>query len=154
MRNFTGFTIIEILVVVFIFGLIATLSLGPIQSGRMRARDTQRKTDINVIVQGVDLYIAEKKNLPGVIGNSCNSYTSDQPIQWENFKILIGSYLPESARFPIDPINKQTYRYSYSCNAAERTFTLRAKLENPNDLSGVLIDPQNVSLGRKYEITH
>lgn len=44
-----GFTIIELLIVIAIIGILAGLVLNNFQGAQAKARDTQRKTDINAI---------------------------------------------------------------------------------------------------------
>ncbi len=44
-----GFTMIEILVVITIIGILATLILANFGPSRAKARDVQRKTDLNQI---------------------------------------------------------------------------------------------------------
>lgn len=150
-----GFTLVEILTVVAIIGILSGLSLGPIQTARMRGRDTERKADVNAIAQASDLYYSEKKVYPGNDGSTCTQYSSDANGNWNELEAALKSYMPASKTggLPVDPLNKDRYRYTYSCSVSGGTFSISARLENKNDLEGTLIDLSNPESGKKYEIT-
>ena len=60
-----GFTLIEILVVIGIIALLATIVLIAINPARQfaQARDTQRVSNLNTLLNGVGQYIADNKGL-------------------------------------------------------------------------------------------
>jgi len=55
MRN-KGFTLIELLVVISIIGILATLLMANVAGVRERARDAQRKSDVNQIQKALEMY--------------------------------------------------------------------------------------------------
>ena len=55
-----GFTLIELLVVISIIGILATLIMANFMGVRERARDAQRKSDINQIQKALELYKSSK----------------------------------------------------------------------------------------------
>ena len=59
-----GFTLIEMLVVIAILGLLATVGLGSFQSSQMKSRDTQRKNDLNQIQKALELYYNDNGKYP------------------------------------------------------------------------------------------
>ncbi len=66
----SGFTLIEILVVIGIIAILATIVLIAINPARQfrQARDTQRTSNINAILNAIGQYIADKKgDLPADI---------------------------------------------------------------------------------------
>lgn len=59
-----GFTIVELLIVIVIIGILATLVIVTFSGIQQRARDTQRQTDINAIQSQVEAYNAQTGNYP------------------------------------------------------------------------------------------
>ena len=60
-----GFTIIELLIVIAIIGILATLVLTNFQGAQAKGRDTVRKNDINSIYQKLEEYYNENGSYPG-----------------------------------------------------------------------------------------
>ncbi len=59
-----GFTIIELLIVIAIIGILATLVLTNFQGAQAKGRDTVRKNDINSIYQKLEEYYNENGSYP------------------------------------------------------------------------------------------
>ncbi len=59
-----GFTIIELLIVIAIIGILATLVLTNFQGAQAKGRDTVRKNDINSLYQKLEEYHNEKGGYP------------------------------------------------------------------------------------------
>jgi prepilin-type N-terminal cleavage/methylation domain-containing protein len=59
-----GFTIIELLIVIAIIGILATLVLTNFQGAQAKGRDTVRKNDINSIYQKLEEYYNEQGGYP------------------------------------------------------------------------------------------
>jgi len=59
-----GFTIVELLIVIVIIGILATLVIVTFSGIQQRARDTQRQTDINAVQSQVEAYYAQTGNYP------------------------------------------------------------------------------------------
>ncbi len=59
-----GFTLIEILVVVALLGLIASIILVSISNSRMKARDARRIADLREVMKALDLYCNENGQYP------------------------------------------------------------------------------------------
>ena len=57
-----GFTIIELLIVIAIIGILAGLVLNNFQGAQAKARDSQRRTDINAIHAQLENYHNENGN--------------------------------------------------------------------------------------------
>lgn len=54
-----GFTLVELLVVIAIIGILATLVLLQLGGARARARDTQRISHVNQLVNAMELYFED-----------------------------------------------------------------------------------------------
>ena len=59
-----GFTILEALIVIAVFGLLATLAVLSLNSARASLRDAQRLSDVSTIRAGLSQYWLEKANYP------------------------------------------------------------------------------------------
>jgi len=60
----SGFTIVELLIVIVIIGILATLVIVTFSGIQQKARDTKRKTDINALDSHVEAYYANSGNYP------------------------------------------------------------------------------------------
>lgn len=63
----SGFTIIELLIVIAIIAILAGLVLNNFQGAQAKARDTQRVTDINNIHSKLEEYHNENNNYPSTV---------------------------------------------------------------------------------------
>lgn len=147
-----AFTLIEVLAVVAVIGILSALAIGPIRAAKIRGRDSQRKADINLISQGIDLYLSEKKVVPGTNASGVCAgvtYTSKDTNWSDPFQLMILSYLPSRAGqgLPKDPVNNATYSYVYTCDSAS-SYTLTTTLENPKDPEGTGGPPRSYKLVR------
>lgn len=61
-----AFTLIELLIVVFIVGLLATLAVVSYQQARIRARDSKRISDIKQIETALELFFNENNRYPTI----------------------------------------------------------------------------------------
>jgi general secretion pathway protein G len=102
-----GFTLIELLVVISIIGVLAAVSIFGLSGARESARDARRKSDLELIKSGLELYRAD-----------CNVYPSS--ITFDGNWDLIGTGTPTSCAIantyitdvPTDPIPaSRSYRY-------------------------------------------
>jgi len=67
-----GFTIVELLIVIIVIGILAALVLNTFQGVQARARDTERRTDLNSIATQLEAYYADFGHYPdGSIAATC-----------------------------------------------------------------------------------
>ncbi len=115
-----GFTLIELLVVISIIGILATLLMANVAGVRERARDAQRKSDVNQIQKALEMY----KN---------SQATPQYPA---NLDALAPNYLKT---YPHDPkynsaCTENCWDYSYARDVTDTLkYTLIACLENASD---------------------
>jgi prepilin-type N-terminal cleavage/methylation domain-containing protein len=77
MSKSRSFTLIEILVVVFIIGLLASLIIINLASTRANARDAKRISDLTTVASALQLYYADKHEYPlQRSGNDCEKFNS------------------------------------------------------------------------------
>ena len=78
-KNKKGFTIIELLVVISIIGLLATISVVVLNGARRKSRDTKRISDIRQINTALEMYYNDRYSYPAdtqfssVLGTSYGS---------------------------------------------------------------------------------
>jgi type II secretion system protein G len=130
-----GFTLIEILVVMVIIGILATLSIGSFQTSQQKGRDAQRKNDLQQIANSLEAYYNDKRQYPesssdNLIQGCANSTDPDNPIECDWGEPLVDDkgtmYMVE---IPVDP--HASYRYYYESDGT--SFQIYARLENNLD---------------------
>lgn len=119
-RTESAFTLIELLVVISILGILLALSVFGLQGARESSRDGKRKTDLEQIRSGIEIYRAD-----------CDGYPTSLPAAGA---ALVGSgtksTCPSSnvyiSSMPADPV-PLTHSYLYSSNGS--TYEICASLE-------------------------
>lgn len=135
-----GFTLVEILVVISIISVLATVMLGSFRSSQARGRDTQRKSDLKQVSSALELYYSDYNKYPDTLtwGSEFTDYKTSY------FKVL-----------PKDPVSSQNYVYRIVDSPANQKFQLFARLENSEDINCLSGDcnnpliPPGVSCGTK-----
>ncbi len=88
-----GFSLIELLVVVSIIGVLASLVIGSLHDIRIRARDTRRLADMKSIQTSLELYYLLHGEYPRV------DWASSHLDSWGGLESVLGQELP------VDPLN-------------------------------------------------
>lgn len=65
-RKQDGFTIVELLIVIVIIGILAALVIVTFSNTQKKARDADRKTDINATYSQLEVYFADKAQYPTI----------------------------------------------------------------------------------------
>ena len=119
-----GFTLIEIMVVVFIIGLLASIVTVSVNQSRMRGRDSRRMADLDTIRNAVEMFANQNNGTyPGTSGTT---YTSAAGAGWLT-AIVTGGILTTS---PVDPVATRAYRYRRVLNEYEIDTDLEVGNEN------------------------
>lgn len=92
-KSKSGFTLIELVVVIVIIGILATLTFLSYAGIQGRARDDRRLTDVSNIEKAMELYYSDNGSYPvptGPTGSTVNSYwyTSGDS-SWDMFSSLM-----------------------------------------------------------------
>ncbi|KKU04152.1 MAG: Type II secretion pathway protein XcpT [Candidatus Woesebacteria bacterium GW2011_GWC2_47_16] len=131
-----GFTLVELLVVMAIIAILATVIIGGFRSSQMRGRDAQRKSDLKQIANALEIFFADYGKYPpasGVQIAACSYNPANgtgTACAWGSGSMNDGktTYMRTVAA---DPISSQNYVYRVS--STQNMYQLFARLENPED---------------------
>lgn len=156
MQRRRGFTLIEILTVIFIFGVLVSISGYVYSAALARSRDNQRKTDLQTIKNGLEQFYLDNRAYPGF-----DTPTGGDPVflaKWQlekassagctttKTKFLTPSYLssvPQDPQKTLDPTagcnainNAGQYLYfGLPKNSSRAGFLLTARVERENNVT-------------------
>ncbi len=115
----SGFTIVELLIVVVVIAILAALTLVVYNNTNQRARDSERLTELNSLQKAIELYHAENGGCPkcGSTGPNTPAVFSANTVQLCLADELVPNYI---AALPVAPINDGTlYTYRYGAGFAK-----------------------------------
>jgi len=125
-----GFTLIEMLIVITIIALLASLILVGMGGARAKTRDSRRIADLHNVMNALELYYAKNYYYPQSIST------------WADLDAeLIGAGIGVS-RIPKDPLSNTGKTYKYGVESTDyQDYVLGATLETPdaalnNDIDG------------------
>lgn len=156
-RRQSGFTIVELLIVIVIIGILAAITIVAYNGIQQRARDSQRASDLTTLNKALELYYIDNGEYPpspnGSTSMSANwSTTADA--SWQNLATyLVPKYISKLPSDPISTPNKDitsvtsSYGYAYYANpngtycgvGAKQFYIVVYRFEatsQKNDLSG------------------
>lgn len=131
MKKFKGFTLVEMLTVVAIIAILASIVVVNVNSARMRARDGRRISDIEAIAKAMEMYLYREgggTSYPDVSGWAYSTETGTSS-NWYTLKTELAPYIDP---LPEDPTNKDDLKYSVQINSGLDGAILKAKLEVTN----------------------
>lgn len=149
--RFRGVSLIEVLLVITILGILATIGFATYNHFQKAARDSRRKTDLHNIQIGMKMYYDNKGhypffnviNLTGSLRLGCEDGPHTlitPPNPWTCTDTDIGVPVEYMKVFPGDPIpwivGVRTYNYMYAqfvLDLNAQTYRYYACLENLND---------------------
>lgn len=104
-KRISGFTIVELLIVVVIIAILAAVTAVAYNGIQARSRDSQRKQDVATIKKALELYYIDNGRYPnGSCASGCkinSSWSSTSDGSWPNLESqLVPTYL---SRLPQDP---------------------------------------------------
>ena len=129
MRKHKGFTIVELLVVIVVVGILASVSIVAYSGVQARARDAQRLHDLKSIEKALDLYKTQFGSYP-----AHTSTPNGQSWELSSSGDFLSPLKEVISAVPIDPANTHTsgiiannspnkvyfyYRYAAGTNGAD-----------------------------------
>jgi prepilin-type N-terminal cleavage/methylation domain-containing protein len=131
-----GFTLVELLVVISIIGLLATIVMVSLGSARTKARDTRRKVDLEQIVLALEMYYSDYNTyvVPGTgwQGGSAGWFNYEGGTYPKSIAhgIEEAEYMSKAPRDPSISSDNEVPQYmKYPCGNG---FYVYARLENPS----------------------
>ena len=130
-----GFTLIELLVVIAVIGLLAALIVVNFNAARERARDVQRKSDLDQVKKALRMYYNDNNLYPETgSGNKIRACGNPASTTFEWLSQFVCGSMIYMKYLPQDPVNKGIEPiYQYIQNAEGQDFCLWATLENKSD---------------------
>ena len=111
-----GFTLIEVLIVIFIIGLLASVILVGLGAFRQRGRDTRRIADLRSVQNGLELYYSKTGYYP-------------PPSDWSGVQNELVNAGIGIENIPSDPDRAHSYEYA----SDGQSYVLKAVLEDKNN---------------------
>jgi prepilin-type N-terminal cleavage/methylation domain-containing protein len=132
-KKTSGFTIVELLIVIVVIGILAALVITTYNGIQQKARDTERKTDINAIHGQVEAYSAQNGKYPTLAN------VNDATFRSTNMKGLDGAALQDpkgTAQTLVGTPSATAYSYATSPSGCDNgaggdctSYVLTATLE-------------------------
>lgn len=133
-----GFTLIEILIVVAIIAILASVVLVGLGPTQQAGRDARRLSDLREVQNGLELFYQNCGFYPG--GNGTNGNCNTIPSQWsstngaQGLGYVISQAVPNVGSIPSDPSANRSYGYNYATTPANGSaYVIGAVLENANN---------------------
>jgi general secretion pathway protein G len=135
----SGFTLMEVMVVIVILGILATMVMGAYLASQKKGRDIRRKSDLGQLTKALDMYFNDRGRYPasdnGVI-QGCGdpaipSFPEDCAWGTEMSITVSGNKTTYEVQLPKDPQGGKNYYYSTDANGTY--YQLYALLENTED---------------------
>lgn len=121
----TGFTVVELLVVIVVIGILATIVVVAYNGIQQRARDTARTSDVAAIIKALELYYIKNGEYPAAGGSTAinTSWSTTADASWD---ALVTALEPHISVLPSDPLStpgvavtssgSNGYNYAYYAN--------------------------------------
>lgn len=131
--NRKGFTLIELLIVIIILGVLAALITGNFFTSLKKGRDARRKSDLEQIQRGLEMYYEDKKTYPLTVDVTFGNSLIDS---------ISGKIYMQ--RVPNDPVSGKDYQY---LSADGTDYKIFACLENDQQMLPYESTGYNITCG-------
>lgn len=133
-RKSGGFTLIEILIVIGIIGLMASIALYGLGPSRARGRDAKRIGDLRSVQNALEMYANKCSVYPG--GPASGKCAVAAVAKWEEFETALKNADVGVPSLPKDPLGGSS-AYSYAVDPVNGLhYVLRAQLETETSALG------------------
>lgn len=125
-----GFTIVELLIVIVVIAILASITIVAFQGVQQRARDSRRVTDVNSLTKSLELYKTTFGQYPNPTSVNGSWEDSNEDGGSGAFMEQLTNSNIINGPAPVDPVNDSTHMYRYyrypagtsSCDPARGAF--------------------------------
>jgi len=116
----SGFTIVELLIVIVVIGILASIVIVSYNKVQSQARDSKRKTDVSNMIKALELYYSDNGKYPTASGTNSSvngSWYSSDTTSWSSFKgVLTGAIdtLPSDPKNSAGAVTSVSTAYNYA----------------------------------------
>lgn len=110
-----GFTLIEMLIVVAIIGILASIVVVGIGPAQKKGRDSRRAADLREVQTALELYYNKEGEYPGNVNS------------WSDLKAALINADIGVSNIPVDP--NAGVSYIYGTNSTQTSYVLKATLD-------------------------
>lgn len=103
MKTKSGFTIVELLIVIVVIGILAAISIVAYNGIQQRGRDTQRLHDMSAITKALEIYKIQTGSYPESSYNGTNGFEVSSINPSSFLDDLVAAKVV--SKVPVDPIN-------------------------------------------------
>lgn len=121
-----GFTLIELIVVIAILGILATIGLTSFQTSQMKSRDARRKSDLEQVQRALEAYMNDYGNYPAANAGGIDGFLWGGEMKDAKDTLYM-------KQLPKDPRGNPEYCYLTVAATPYTYYKLYAKLENSED---------------------
>jgi type II secretion system protein G len=137
-KSTSGFTIVELLIVIVVIGILAAISLVAYTGVQSKARDSRRANDIALITKAIEMYRVDNGGYPLCNGGTYQAGNGNSVCSVHLLTGLLNDkYLGKEV---LDPINSGNHIYKYA-----------AGFRNNSTSCGSYDQSQNYILGATFE---
>lgn len=140
-----GFTLIELILVMALIAILSVIGIGSYSQATVKARDTQRKNDLNQITKALESFNNDVGRYPKVDGfgeMTCPQINGAEGSCFGGIIAYFGDVLTAyMENIPTDPKNGRVYKYVPGANNG--TYSYYAAMDNVDDRD-VVVDSEGV----------
>ena len=132
-RLTTGFTIVELLIVIVVIAILAAISAVAYSGIQKRSRDSARASDVATLQKAIELYHIDNGGYPTCTAGGVYRAGEPRGNCDTDFSGFISNLSPKYiAKVPIDPTDAGTYKYNYMFGSKKTSDTTYSATSDDN----------------------